>query len=152
MDETPICVFQGQAAGNLFITKRSGSHERPPRKHVPRGTTRSFLTLVTFLCDDAELQQFLPQIVIGNHSVFKAGEMNAHWDAAPDNVYLIRAKSHWTTGDIMMRITELLGAILETRRPNAYAMWFLDTAGSHLNQANLEYAFSLGMNMVPIPA
>ena len=118
---------------------------------VPKGLCRTYLTYLAFVCNDAELQPFLPQIIIGNQAVFKARDMERLQSHAPPNTFLVRAKSHWTNQEIMQEVTELLVAIVQRHRPHAYVIWYFDTAGSHLVQENLEYAFEMGLNIVPVP-
>ena len=151
MDETPVCPYQGGGSGNKLLHGSTGEHTRPHRMQVPKGLSRTFITFLAFVCNDAELQPFLPQILIASESVFKAREFERLQSQAPPNFFLIRAKSHWTNADIMGEVTELLVAIVQHLRPNAYVIWYLDTASSHLFQENLEYAFEMGLNVVPVP-
>ena len=152
MDETPVCPFQGGGPGNILLERSTGDHTRPNRMQVPKGLCRTYLTYLAFVCNDAELQPFLPQIIIGNQAVFKARDMERLQSHAPPNTFLVRAKSHWTNQEIMQEVTELLVAIVQRHRPHAYVIWYFDTAGSHLVQENLEYAFEMGLNIVPVPA
>ena len=66
LDETSICLFQGDSKGTVLIDKRQGV----PLQNVPRARRRCCLTHVAFVCDSADLQVHLPQVIIGNESTF----------------------------------------------------------------------------------
>ena len=83
MDETPVCPFQGGGPGNILLERSTGDHTRPNRMQVPKGLCRTYLTYLAFVCNDAELQPFLPQIIIGNQAVFKARDMERLQSHAP---------------------------------------------------------------------
>ena len=71
-DETAICLFQGAGRGNVFLAKTD-----PAVQHVPLGKRRTFLTHVGFVCDDPIIQPLLPQVVVGNEHMIKAGQVDA---------------------------------------------------------------------------
>ena len=60
LDETAICLFQGARFGNLFLSKAD-----QPAAHVPHTKKRTYLSHVAIVCDDADLQKLLPQVIIG---------------------------------------------------------------------------------------
>ena len=102
---------------------------------VRRGRKRMNVSLVAFVCDDPALQPFLPQIIIGEKSTcFKQRDIEALIAECPEYFFLLSGKSHWTNTDIMRQITELLSAIVRERCPEAFIIWYLDAAGSHLDR------------------
>ena len=60
-DETSICVFQGKRKGAVFVKKA--------RQKVSKSQRRKNLTLLAFVCDRADIQPHLPQIIIGSSSI-----------------------------------------------------------------------------------
>ena len=60
LDETAICLFPGNRGGNLFVTKAE-----EPTVNVKQSVKRTYLTHVAIVCDDADLQKLLPQVIIG---------------------------------------------------------------------------------------
>ena len=61
LDETSVCLFQGSRFGNLFINKAT-----QPSVHVPHAKKRTYLSHVAIVCDDADVQKLLPQVIIGS--------------------------------------------------------------------------------------
>ena len=59
IDETAICMFQGECKGNILVSKRV-------RQPVCRQQRRTYLTHVACICDDPALQGRLPHYVIAN--------------------------------------------------------------------------------------
>ena len=68
LDETSVCLFQGDAKGNVFANKRQ--HPDGYAQRAPRSKRRSCLTHVGIICDRPDLQPLLPQVIIGNERTF----------------------------------------------------------------------------------
>ena len=73
LDETSICLYQGSAKGDIFV-----SRGRRPTQMVPRAKRRCWLTDIAVVCDASELQPLLPQVVVGNEATFRAGGCLQH--------------------------------------------------------------------------
>ena len=56
-DETSICLFQGSGKGTIFVKK--------VKQKVSKSQKRKNLTLLSFVCDRADIQPHLPQVIIG---------------------------------------------------------------------------------------
>ena len=65
LDETSVCLFQGTSKGNVSIQKPCHLVQQ-----VPFWKRRCCMTHVAVVCDRAEVQAVLPQVVIGNHVAF----------------------------------------------------------------------------------
>lgn len=72
MDETAVCLFQGDVRGNLFLAKTDQTTQ-----NATRGQQRTYLTHVAYVCDDPLIQRHLPQVVVGNERVIPAEQLAA---------------------------------------------------------------------------
>ena len=64
-DETGIRYFQDARDG--LLTESAREARRAPRsltQSVPRGDTRAMMSLAAFICDDPEVQDHLPQVLL----------------------------------------------------------------------------------------
>ena len=83
IDETSIPIGQGNQRGNVFGHR--ARVVRPVKK-----TRQSRLTHVAILCDQLDVQQRLPQVLIGNRVAFQQRKMQALRAACGENVILYR--------------------------------------------------------------
>ena len=81
-------------------------------QNVGLGKQRAGFTHVAMICDDVSLQPRLPQILIGNESLFPAATIGALQGTLPPNIHLWRRKSGWVTKGLMQEILKELGAAL----------------------------------------
>ena len=73
MDETSICLYQGENKGNVFCHSHKRGHQDAPLQRVSRARLRTCLSHVAFICDDVTMQTVMPQILIAN-------ERNTLWE------------------------------------------------------------------------
>ena len=153
MDETPCCLWQGEGVGNVFEGPEPGPLERRRRQQVPRGLSRTFLTYLAFLCDDAAIHPLLPQVIIGSSNTLRVRAMASYNAQVPNEQwYVLRGgTSHWTTGDLMIQVCALLATILLEVCPDAFVIWYLDCASSHLEDPFLAFARACGFHLVIVP-
>ena len=108
-----------------------------PRKHklvqnVGLGKQRAGFTHVAMICDDVSLQPRLPQILIGNESLFPAATIGALQGTLPPNIHLWRRKSGWVTKGLMQEILKELCAALGDLLASRQVVLLLDTASVHI--------------------
>ena len=120
--------------------------------NVTRGILRTNLTYVAFATDDEELQEQLPNILIGNENTFPAGRFETLYAAAPDNFYLIRKKKAWNNTDVMLQIVRLLARIRSGLRANPFLLLVLDTAYCHINREVLAVCMTNDIFPLIVPA
>ena len=51
MDETSVCLFQGEGKGDVFLAK-----QHRVRQNVKAGDCRKYFTHVAFICDDVAIK------------------------------------------------------------------------------------------------
>jgi hypothetical protein len=133
MDETSICLFQGGARGNVFLSK----DEPRAVQNVSIAQRRTYLTHVAFICDDQCIQRVLPQVVIANEHTMSRLEYDALLRDCPSNVRLVRQKSSWNNSSLCAQIMGYLAAALAPFMREFQPLLILDAARLHLNVAVL---------------
>ena len=100
-------------------------------QNVSLGKRRSGFTHVAMICDDTSLQPRLPQILLGNESIFPVAQLESMRPSLPPNIRLWRRNSGWVTAELMRDIVrELSGALGELTATRTVVL-LLDTASVH---------------------
>ena len=73
LDETCVRCFESHTRGNVFSAKRANEGALSQRQ--PKNKRRLCLTHVAIICDRPEVQNALPQFVIGNQVTFKKRDL-----------------------------------------------------------------------------
>ena len=63
LDETSVCMYQGDVEGNIMVSKKRA---REIVQQVPHAKRRCRMTHVGLICDRPEIQRLLPQVLIIN--------------------------------------------------------------------------------------
>lgn len=147
MDETAICLFQGGAKGNLFVKKNSQAPER-----ASLGLRRTYLTHVAMICNNADVQAHLPQVIIGNEHTLPARRLSALQAACPPNVKLLRQKSSWNNHEVCARIVRALGKALGPFKGRFHPILLFDSARVHLTVDVFKACCDAGVLPVVVPA
>ena len=148
LDETSICLFQGDSKGAVLIDKRQGV----PLQNVPRARRRCCMTHVAFVCDSADLQVHLPQVIIGNESTFKVASMPALRAACPPCVHLVRQRSAWNNASMCAAIIKVLSDVLKLHAGDRQPILYLDAVRLHFAPEMLAACTRAGIWMVLVPA
>ena len=135
LDETSVAVFQKPLQGVVMKTGKRTRQGTPSRMGVRRDSTRQNLTYVAIISDDVELNDQLPQFIIGDRRTFTMGRYPAYFAAAPRNVYLLQADTAWNTWRIMEKIVRVLGLVGRRLRPQSELILCFDTYSSHLSDS-----------------
>ena len=144
LDETSVAVNQSGARGHIFVPCRARGLLK---RTVPRATRRRNLTVIAIICNDVDMQSYLPQYIIANKATFKAKEFASLkvrsffiWlpclillqAACPDYVTLVRQESAWNNDSLFATIILRLGWLVKEHRPNTRAILMFDSALLHL--------------------
>ena len=129
IDETSLCVFQGDVKGCVFNV---GDGAVARRQHVARQKRRRNVTLVACVCDDAAYQKFMPQYVIANAITFRAKDMAALRRSCPAGVVLVRQKSAWNNERVFCAMIKRIAASLACHRSEVQPVVIFDCARLHL--------------------
>ena len=150
MDETSICLFQGDGKGTVFVDKKRRREE--PVQMVPRFKRRCCLTHVAFICDRPDLQPLLPQIIIGNFATFHAADFAMLQSRCPPNVTLVRQKSAWNNDRLCAYIVRRLALALRAHINELQPVLLLDAVRLHTTTAVLAACNGARIWPVLVPA
>ena len=92
LDEPPVAFFHGDARGNMLATKRARRSGPEPVQHVTRHELRGCITHIGIVADRTDVQAVLPQVLLGNESMFLARVVRAMDGKLPANIKIVRAK------------------------------------------------------------
>jgi hypothetical protein len=109
LDETAVRLHQ--VAGKGMLVSAAVQEKRKAgslTQNVSRAMLRGSFTHVTMICDDAEAQKLLPQILIVNKHMVTEQQHQELFAMMPRNVLLIRRKTAWMTSDLMTRVLMVL--------------------------------------------
>ena len=137
LDETGVCLHQGNKKGNIFLTK---SHN--VIKRISTGARRTYITHVAVVCDCPVLQAVMPQFVICNERTLPAGSLEAMRERLGDKFVLIRGTSAWVNVDICAQILRSVADALTPYLDALQVIFMLDAHRAHIgirvwNAANL---------------
>ena len=154
LDETAVRAFPGAVKGLVSLSpkmkrcRRIGVHAQP----ASRSQQRSCLTHVACLCDVPEIEAVLPHFFIGNESVLPLYVQRSVTPSLAKNVFLLRRKSAWVNGDIMVTIVKTIAMILKPYQHQYQPILLWDALKSHLSPSVLRAAGARGIWTIVIPA
>ena len=128
LDETSVCLFQGNVAGNVLLSKKRA---RSLGQSVPRAKRRCCMTHVGLICNRSDIQPQLPQVFIINERTVPARDMAALRAACPSNVHLVRQKSAWTNAFLTAWVVRLIGIALAPFRTTLQPILLMDSLRAH---------------------
>lgn len=123
LDESSVCLFQGDAGGNILVSKKRA---REVAQEVPRTKRRCRSTHVGVICDRPDIQPLLPQVLIVNQRAATDAQMAALRAACPANVRIVRQKNAFTNIDVCVWLVCLLGIALRPFLDSAQPILLLD--------------------------
>jgi hypothetical protein len=147
LDETSVCLYQGDVRGNVFVSKKQRATQ-----YVPRSKRRCCMTHIGVVCDSTEIQPRLPQVVIGNEATFKAREMPALRASCPANVILLRQRSAWSNNVVCAWLVRRIGVALEPYSARCQPVLLLDASRTHITPLVLAACHAAGIWVVLVPA
>ena len=150
LDETSLCLFQGEMKGHILDGRKRGRCE--PTQKVSQGKRRCCLTHVGLVCDRSDIQPLLPQVLVGTEATFKASEMSRLVAASPPNVHLVRQRSAWNNAALMKRIIKLLAKALQPFLGSLQPILLLDAVRVHLVASVLGACVAAGIWPIVVPA
>ena len=147
MDETAVCLCQGGKKGHIFLSR---GHTITEKANL--SSKRAYLTHIAFICDDAEIQKMLPQILICNKRTVNAADFAAAKAALPPNVYLWRLNSAWVNKGLCKDIIRILATSLASVMHTLHVILMFDVFGAHISLQMWNALARWGIAGVLIPA
>ena len=127
LDETALCLFQNDKKGNVFVRKGHNAMQK-----ASLAARRAYITHVALVCDDAQVQKVLPQIVICNERTLPKKMHAALQEKLGENFILLRCPSAWINTDLMVEIIRLLSTTLEPFIGELQPLLMLDAYRAHI--------------------
>lgn len=148
LDETSLCLFQGNRKGNVFISKKEPS----AAQRVSHTTKRTFLSHIGIICDDPLIQPVLPQVILGNARTIPAGQYAALRAGCAAHVFLERELSAWNNRVVMRRVLRYLRHALGPYMRHVQPILIMDANGCHTTADIIALCRLLGIWPVVVPA
>lgn len=141
IDETSVKLVMNVSKGHVSERAyRLHIDGYPMGKNATLAAQRSCATHMAAVCDNAEIQRLLPQVVlISNQQVSEARYEEIRRDAPP-LVKIWRCPKAWMNIDLMKKYLHLLGSCLRAYRPTHRFILYLDAHKVHINPATLRVA------------
>ena len=153
MDETSICHWLFSSCGNVIKTVNRKCGSVQPRAKVPHACTRRYVTYAAFICDDADLQDCMPQVVIANEASLRVADWTGLRQRARRNQVILREKSAWNNNGIFRNCIDLMLALLgEATVASLHIIFFFDAAPSHIHESVLRHCSRRGIHAIVLPA
>ena len=136
MDESSIPMWWRPQPG-LVCSPDHADRRRLLRheQQVSLATRRSYVSYMAVVCDDAEVQRLLPQIVLANKHILRVTDYEALGGARrTDNIFILRRKSSWANTGTMIEFVRLLRACLEPLAQAKHFIFTVDAAPVHVSQ------------------
>ena len=150
LDETSICLFQGDVTGTVFVPRKR--QHADVVQNVPRSRRRRCLTHVALICDRPDIQVDLPQFIIGNEATFRVRDMDALRASSPRNVVLVRQKSAWNNEKLCAAIVRRLALALATHMNDLQPILIFDACRLHLTNIVLSACVAARIWPIVVPA
>ena len=150
LDETSVCLYQGESKGTVFATK--GRKRKEPVQKVSRAKRRCCLTHVRLMCDSVEFQALMPQFIVGNESTFLVRDLAGLQAASPPNVTLIRQKSAWNNAALCTQLVRALGAALKPFLHRIQPVLMLDAVPLHYHSRVIDACHAWHIWPIVVPA
>lgn len=144
LDETSVAFTLTQPRGHIAWEKTALDRVRPTVK-VTKAQKRTAMTHACIIAADPEVQSCLPQYLVGNENIIKAGEIDALRESLPANVFLFRRKTGWMKEPMMLKLLDELAASLAPWTASRRPILLLDAASVHMTEAVQDRAQALGI-------
>eukprot|EP00438_Fugacium_kawagutii_P013005 Skav209216 [mRNA] locus=scaffold603:9755:11004:+ [translate_table: standard] len=143
VDESSIAFHWSGLSGTVV---RQGG----PADKIKTSALRARITYISAITHDVEIQQLLPQVLLGSTRCFTAAFVRQAAELCP-RIVVWREKSGWNTHRLMALYLRLLcsqlGGLLAVRQ--VYLL--VDLAPCHLRDSLFDLAYSLGVRLIYVP-
>ena len=152
IDETNVKLVPQERAGH--VSKRAYRlfvRGRPMGRNASLSAQRSTITHVAAMCDRADIQTLLPQVVLVGANQLSEERLDRIRMAAPACVDIWRYPKAWVSNAVMVRYIRLLGRRLRKYR-RTYLFSYVDVLKAHICPAVLRAASAANIWICVVPA
>ena len=149
LDETPMA--KQMAARRGYVCHLIGTLDSDWHARIATRDTRSHATLMAAVCDDALLQQQLPQLLLTKDKTLTRAEKRALANL-PLPVRWLSGTTGWMTSSILKQVFTIYRRAIRAVRPNAEIVMVFDVAPQHVTHEVFMHLNRLGLHTLLIPA
>ena len=150
MDESSICLHQGDGKGTIVLDRKR--HREEAVQRVSRKTRRRRMTLVAFICDREDIQLALPQVLIMNEATCPLRMLRPLRAAVSPNILIVRQKSAWNNEHLCAEIIRQLGKSIAPFNHLYQPVLLMDAAKMHTSRRAVLACRAMNIWPLLIPA
>lgn len=147
-DETNIARCPKSGAG---LVLGDLSRSRGPVLIAEDRHRKGSLSHLAFICDDAAVQPFLPQVLVGNEAVLRRTDLQELDGELPCNIYLVRQKSSWLDTTLFVCALKWLQQGLRRAKVSVEVLLLMDCSPVHCHEDVRRAAGRLGFSVCFVP-
>lgn len=153
MDETSIRLAYDKRRGTVgSAASWDAINTATLAENMSSASTHGAVTYCAFICDNAEVQRCLPQVLIANTKIFTRAMERLAADILPENIDIwLERRSSWVTAEVFQRLLRRLDESLAGFRHRFNFTFVTDALPSHLNPAVAALAYELGFILIVVP-
>ena len=135
MDETPVAAHIA-CHGYMVTKKTTAVIDRFSETSCPVSLAkrRSYMSHMAFISDCPEYQALLPQVPLVNEKLLAAASVPELKSKCPTNVYLLRQRSSWASGDLLVELIACLAFTFAPYRESLDIVLVVDSCRCHLSR------------------
>lgn len=152
LDETCVAFFHGDRKGNVIARSKKFWPGKTPVQRASRHEQRACVTHVAIIANNQEVQQYLPQEILGNQHVLLVRDVRELQATIPPNIQIIRGKSGWTNIEYMRQLMKRIGNAVKRAGEQYWPILLMDCARQHLHHSVFTAAKRNNIRIVLIPA
>ena len=153
IDETNVKLVPQERAGH--VSKRAYRlfvRGRPMGRNASLSAQRSTITHVAAMCDRADIQTLLPQVVLVGANQLSEERLDRIRMDAPACVRIWRYPKAWVSNAVMVRYMKLLAKCLREYRHTYRFILYVDVLKAHICPAVLRAASAANIWICVVPA
>ena len=153
IDETNLKLVPQEREGH--VSKRAYRlfvQGMPMGRNASLSAQRSTITHVAAMCDRADFQTFLPQVVLVGANQVSEERFARLRIAAPACVRIWRYSKAWMSTRVMVRYVRLLGKCLQDFRQTYRFILYVDVLKAHISPVVLRVASAVNIWICVLPA
>ena len=153
MDETSLSSVEDQGKG-LRTCRRSSRGAHPVRRRDTADRSNGKTTLVATVCDNRDLQPYLPQVVLARYTQQAAppAALSTAYANSGEPLEYWHRTAGYATSNIIKKWAVRVRSIVHSFNPDAWILLVWDCSQVHLNEDVARHLRRLGILAIVIPA
>ena len=152
IDESSIKLDQDLKHGHVAESARTLAKGHMLRRNIPKGIRRTAYSLVAVICDDAEIQKCLPQVIVVTKRSCTKAVYKALLDTVPTTLKLWRRDSAWLDTKTVCQVLRVVAKALNKYQTTHQVILSMDACKTHMSRLVWQTAAKMGFLLFGIPA